>query len=228
VEASLGLGGPAAGERFALNSSRPVEVRVGSVTIRAKGRVDRIDRLGDASSHAYAVWDYKCGSAEGYEPDDPFQHGRRLQHFLYSEMVQTRLREAGSDPQARVEQFGYFFPSEREHGERIEWSHADLQEGQAALEQLCQLAHAGTFPPTDEQKDCNRCDYQLVCGDVVSLAAACRGKLDDPANLQLETYRLLRPAKPEKGEKRKAADDPGSVERGTKKAKAPSKRKGKP
>jgi ATP-dependent helicase/nuclease subunit B len=130
--------------------------------IRAKGRIDRVDEIG---AHQYAVWDYKIGSAYGYDRADPFRQGRRIQNALYVRMIEAALR-AKVDPRAVVETFGYFFPGIRAHGLRVAWDAAELAAGGETLERLCALIAEGAFLATNKEEDCAFCDYRSICGDV--------------------------------------------------------------
>lgn len=91
LESSFGL--TREGHSSPLDTPEPVPVKLadGSV-IRACGRVDRIDRIGQGAVETYAVWDYKSGSAWKYDEADPFRQGRVVQPTLYIAMVAHRLR----------------------------------------------------------------------------------------------------------------------------------------
>jgi ATP-dependent helicase/nuclease subunit B len=146
----------------------------GGKTIRAKGRIDRVDEVGPS---CFSVWDYKLGSGYGYEQSNPFCGGRRVQNVLYVQMIEAALREK-IDPEATVVQFGYFFPSIRAHGRRVVWNTAPLAAGMAMLERLGSLIAAGAFHATDKTDDCRYCDYCEVCGDVDGVVAHTRLLLD--------------------------------------------------
>ena len=60
------------------------------------------------------------------------------------------------------------------------------------IQHLCQGIANGAFLPTDDAKDCNYCDYRSVCGDVWTLAASNRKKIDNEDNLPLIPIRELR------------------------------------
>lgn len=157
----VGDGGP-------LDCEKPISVTLpAGRSILAKGQIDRVDQIGDKQ---FSVWDYKISSGYGYEARNPFQQGRRLQNVLYRQMVEQGLQEK-VDPSARVELFGYFFPSIRADGRRVAWKSADLASGLAVLEKLCTSIAEGAFPATDDVDDCKYCDYQAICGDVSEVAA---------------------------------------------------------
>ena len=96
-------------------------------------------------------------------------------------------------PGAQVERFGYFFPSEKASGERIEFTPEQLEEGKNVLARLARIASSGAFlATTTADKDCGFCDYQGICGDVAAVAAASDRKLQAPANAILTPYAELR------------------------------------
>ena len=67
------------------------------------------------------------------------------QHYLYLVMAETLLRKQVS-PKAAVATFGWFFPTVRDHGERVLWKAEELAEGRRVLSDLCALAASGAFP----------------------------------------------------------------------------------
>jgi RecB family exonuclease len=156
-----------------LDHANPIPVDVGEGrSLRACGKVDRIDHQG---GNDYAIWDYKTGSAWAYRPGDPFRQGRVVQPALYVAMVQRRLKELV--PGARVRQFGFFFPSERERGRRVAWNVEQLADGRQVLAGLTGMIREGAFLPTSDADDCKFCDYLPICGDPSAVAAASQVKL---------------------------------------------------
>ena len=175
VEASLGM--PAGEHGTALDHPEPIPVALpGGLAIRARGRVDRIDSTGGGAG-GWAIWDYKTGSTWGYDRADPFPEGRKIQPYLYSRMVERRLRDTVG-PQAAVGSFGYFFPGAKGRGERIGWETGRLAAGGEVLSRLCRIISSGAFAATtDADKDCRLCDYRTACGDVAAQAVASVGKI---------------------------------------------------
>ena len=147
--------------------------------------------IGGGAVKTFAIWDYKTGSTWGYDRAKPFQQGRVLQPYLYVTMVTHRLR-VSVDPDAAVTYFGFFFPGAKARGERITWSQAALAPGQEILERLVQIVRNGAFLATNDESDCNYCDYRGVCGDVTSVVAASQAKLGIPDNQILTPMRDLR------------------------------------
>ena len=188
-EAAIGL--KTRGEHGFLDTARPVEVSLpDGATIRARAVLDRVDQVGNAQAHSYTIWDYKTGSSRRYERRDPFQQGRHVQNALYLALAQARLAEV--QPGARVVSFGYFFPTTRDFGERIQWRAEELAGGPALIASLCQLIAAGCFPFSNDPEDARYSDYEEVYGDTVAAARAMVGKLQNAANEMLEPFALLR------------------------------------
>ncbi len=174
-----------------IDSPQPVEIGLAcGKTVRTRGYIDRIDELGEPGSLRFSVCDYKTGSAYGYSREDPFRQGRRVQNFLY--MMQARSCLAGRYPGAEVEFFQYFFPSTREHGERIEWDASTLAGGMRVLELLCEMLSLGCFPFSDDADDVSISDYRSAFTDPDALAAAIKVKLANPENEALAPFRELR------------------------------------
>ncbi len=192
LEASIGLSSD--GHDTDLDSADPVPLSLpNGKVIRVRGRVDRIDRIGNGAVQTYAIWDYKSGSDYGYDRADPFRQGRKVQPFVYVTLVGHRLRNAVS-PQARVECFGFFFPGVKTVGERLQWTPHDLACGEEVMRHLCQLITDGVFVATDHfEHDCKFCDYQGICGDGATVSAAVKRKLGFGDNCMLQPFRALRP-----------------------------------
>jgi ATP-dependent helicase/nuclease subunit B len=155
----------------------------------ARGQVDRVDEVGD---RRYAIWDYKTGSGYGYDAADPFRGGRRVQSVLYLAMIQAALQKK-FDPSVVVERFGYFFPSLRARGLRIDWSAEQLQQGVSILDRMGSSIADGVFLATDDNKlDCGFCDYREICGDVEAIGAHSKRLLDADDLPLLNNLRGLR------------------------------------
>jgi ATP-dependent helicase/nuclease subunit B len=190
LEATLGMG--VAGEGTQIDTDQPILIPLpGGRSIRVRGRIDRIDKVGADTGQSYAIWDYKSGSAWKYDEQDPFRQGRVIQPGLYVAMVTHRLREAVSK-KAKVIQFGFFFPGVRERGRRIRWSPAELREGGAVLQRLVEIVRNGAFVATDNVDDCRFCDYRAICRDCDALARATQEKLSGPDRTVLRAFRELR------------------------------------
>jgi len=193
LEASLGM---TPGEHGTpLDDPEPILVSLmGGKSIRARGRVDRIDRVGESALATYAIWDYKTGSDYSYDPADPFRQGRIIQPFLYASMVAHRLKSVVS-PQAKVIHFGFFFPG-KPMGRRILWTSEQLGHGQEILSHLVDSIIQGAFLATNNyEEDCRFCDYRPICGDLAAVSAASQRKLDATGTTMLDSFRALRPGK---------------------------------
>ena len=186
-EVALGL--PRVEGGTPLDNASPTSVTMdGGKSIQARGQIDRIDERG---AGGFSIWDYKSGSAYGYDRVDPFRQGRRVQSVLYLRMIEKVLRER-LDPSASVEQFGYFFPGVRAHGLRIQWDAAALAPGVTILNQLCSTIAAGAFVATDDKKDCFFCDYRPICRDIDCVTAQSKVLLERNDLIPLQPIRELR------------------------------------
>jgi ATP-dependent helicase/nuclease subunit B len=191
MEAAIGI--PAEpGGGTPLDEAEPVELAIGpGQSVRVRGRIDRIDRVGGDRSSTFSIWDYKTGSSTRFEGPDPFANGRIIQHVLYVAMAQELLRRK-VDAKATVQSFGYFFPGLRGLGQRIAWAPQQLREGHAIIQRLGDTIARGAFLATDHKDDCSFCDYQAVCGDVVAITQRSRAKLDHIETVELKSFRELR------------------------------------
>jgi len=102
LEASLGM--TAIGEPSPLDDAAPILVSLpGGQQFRARGRIDRVDRIGDESSCRFSIWDYKTGRIyKKYRDADPFAQGRLVQHALYMTMAEGMLGLSGLTVTCRV------------------------------------------------------------------------------------------------------------------------------
>jgi ATP-dependent helicase/nuclease subunit B len=192
-EAAIGIGPEAQGTP--LDCPEPVALLLPGVgTVKVSGRVDRIDELLPEGSGLYAVWDYKTGGSERYDLADPFDQGRRLQGVIYLELAGARLGEL--HPGAKVVKFGYFFPSARAHGERLEWESHELDAGRSVVSLLCRMISAGVFPFTAQPDDVRFSDYKHAFGRAEGAAADISRKLANPANEMLQPFRDLKGSGP--------------------------------
>ena len=187
TEASVGL--PPTDLPTGLDREEPVPLELApGRLVRARGRIDRIDRR--RSDGAFVITDYKSGSNWSYTRKDPFHQGRVVQHLLYTLMAEQCLLQTAGAP-ARVAAFRFLFPTVQTQGEGLLLMRETLEEGREVLVNLCDLAGAGCFLPTDDAGDCKWCDYALICGDTASQALRVTEKLEkgDP---RLDPMRKLR------------------------------------
>jgi ATP-dependent helicase/nuclease subunit B len=152
-----------------------------------------VDRVGGAAENTFAIWDYKTGSSWKYKQKPPFFEGRVVQHALYMALMKAHLFMLREHfPDARVKGFGFFFPSERMRGERIEFTPKELSDGGKILQRLASIAGHGAFLATNTSDDCTYCAYKDICGDVETVAAASQRKLENPSNTTLQPFLELR------------------------------------
>ena len=189
LEASIGLGDD---PTSTVDSTEPVSLALpDGRTIKVGGRIDRIDRLGDDSVLDFSIWDYKSGSAWGFDAGDPFRQGRKLQPYLYVKMLRHRL-VATVDPKAKVNYFGYFFPSPKTGGLRIQWTSSELRSGDEIIGHMCDAISAGSFVATSDKIDCKYCDYLPICGSPEATAASSLVQLEGCEDKSLNPVRALR------------------------------------
>lgn len=189
-EAAMGL--PQRARSTEIDCLDPVKVLlVEGLYLLAHGRIDRIDRLDEGDGKQFAIWDYKTGSDYGYNSSDPFYGGRHIQNILYVLMANHRILSAV--PGANVASFGYFFPSAKGQGNRVEWDNAQLEAGVEILADLCRMLATGCFPfTTNPDADLYKSDYEIAFGDVKKASEDIKRKLRDPGNAVLEPFRRLR------------------------------------
>ncbi len=190
LEASCGLDNE---PRTELDCREPIELDLNDGrVIRMGGRIDRVDRLLVDGSERYAIWDYKSGSDFGFSQENPFQFGRKLQPFLYVGMLRHRIAAMGGARDS-VASFGYFFPSPRTEGLKLQWTSGELKRGDEILRQICDLIKEGLFVSTTDPSDCKYCDYRTVCRSPEFVAAESLRKATEPCNqATLEPWIALR------------------------------------
>lgn len=138
----------------------PVEIKLpGGKSIFVRGRIDRIDRL--AKPGTWAVWDYKTGSAYGFEPGQYTAGGTQLQHILYGCAAEQVLAAMGEkNPVVAVS--GYLFTTERSDGNFCFVRDAGRRaEGRAVVNELLDAMAAGVFIGTGS--NCGFCDWKPCC-----------------------------------------------------------------
>jgi ATP-dependent helicase/nuclease subunit B len=189
LEASIGMSSERSPTEIDQNDPLVIQLSE-STSIRARGRIDRIDRSTQPNSYAHNIFDYKSGGTWKYDVKRPFYEGRVLQHVLYQRMVEQAIRRF--HPQASVAEFTYFFPSVSGEGKTRSYKPEELEPGLSKIEVLCKLASTGCFPATNEAKDCKFCDFQSICADANAVTRGCQTKLDNPQNKELEPFREAR------------------------------------
>ncbi len=198
LEASIGL--PTEQRSTDIDAPDPVEVALpGGGTIRARARIDRIDRVddGDAPKRpTFVIYDYKSSSrTDPYDPSDLFDKGRLVQHVLYMAVAGAVLRDRFG-PDTVVDGFRFMFPGVRTHGREVAFGRDVVEPGLEVIRTLCALPAAGIFPATDDLADCRYCSYRAACQavqrDLRDLCAASKRKIDNPGNTVLKPFVELR------------------------------------
>ncbi len=191
AEISIGLSSGDRPSEIDQETAEEIEIAPGRV-VRIRGRVDRIDEESRDRKNDFIVWDYKTGGTYRYRTSDTFHQGRNLQHAIYMAMTRAILKKKIS-PEARVTRFGYYFPGSQSRGIRLMITSDVVHDGLSIVDALCSMMADGIFPPTNNSKeDCTFCDYATICGDIGTVAAQSRSKLNNYRNAELEEFRLLR------------------------------------
>lgn len=189
LEVSLGM--DSAEHGTAWDRAEPIELVVDDgLRLRVRGRIDRVESIGGAPDR-FGIWDYKSGGTFGYDQSDPLAKGRKIQPYLYVEMLNRRLRELLSDT-ARTDFFGYFFPGHKTKGQRMQWSIPELAGGRSAVTDLLRIANQGLFVATDDPGDCRFCEYREICRSPQQVTASTKSMLQGPAAEELTPFRQLR------------------------------------
>lgn len=158
-EVPFGMG-PGAVERAGYGLADPVRVELeNGESFLLQGIIDRIDRGPDGG---FVVWDYKTGSAYGYQEQGYLKRGRQVQHALYAVAAEEILRQMG-EREPRVTVAGYYFPTERGEGRQILRSQDNRSLVRKTLGYLFDLLRAGMFLPAEDGESCGFCDYREVC-----------------------------------------------------------------
>lgn len=162
------------------HDGEPMEIHLsGGIRFKLKGFVDRVDRIGP---HKYRIVDYKTGSTSKYKALEYFSGGTQLQHALYSIAVEQWLRETGIDPEAKVIEAEYYFPTERGRGENVRRTQNRREELTAIVANLLESRNRGIYIPAKDSMVCGWCEYQAVCGSHSEWMA---GKRDSSLNADI-------------------------------------------
>ena len=145
------------GDKGGLNHPDIIQIDLGDgLQIPLRGLIDRVDRRPDS----YAIWDYKTGSAYGYDEADLLS-GLHLQWALYGFALEAILDDRNEAD--RPIESGYFFTSDREHGRRIRAVLPQRAEVGQVLRSHASLLEMGAFPPIQRHDACRFCDYAAIC-----------------------------------------------------------------
>ncbi len=161
-------------------NGEPMEIHLpGGIHLKLKGFVDRVDRIGP---HEYRIIDYKTGGTSKYKASEYFSGGTQLQHAIYSVAVEQWLRETGLDPEAKVMEAEYYFPTERGRGEKVVRTQNRKEELAAIVAKLLESRNRGIYIPAKDSRICGWCDYQAMCGSHASFLA---GKRESSVNADI-------------------------------------------
>ena len=147
------------GEEGHFSTADPVTITLEKdVSFKLRGRIDRVDRLGDG----YVIWDYKTGSMSQYDEGDLLKRGTHLQWALYAYALEEVLK--GREVTDRVMASGYLFPGDREHGKKLTGPPPASQHLAGVLRPLFELPARGGFFHVQKSSECTYCSYNRVCG----------------------------------------------------------------
>lgn len=171
-----------------MGATDPVRIDLGErVSFLLRGKIDRIDRM---EPGVYCIWDYKTGSARGYEDHRYLCGGRQVQHALYAMAAEQILRDrSGGEP--RVKLSGYYFPTRRGEGRRVPRQQSDRSKIAGLMGHLFGILAGGMFLATDDGEACAYCDYGEVCDRERAVPRA-RALVSDALNSGLEPWRRLK------------------------------------
>jgi RecB family exonuclease len=148
------------GEREALAQEDPVVVDLGmGLSFKLAGRIDRIDRIGDAT---FEIIDYKTGGY--YAPQwasGIFSGGSRLQHALYGLAAVQLLRRKYKG--AKVARGTYYFSSAKGGKERRSIDTPSQAALAGVLSDLREVIASGTFIHASKEEACKFCDLGAAC-----------------------------------------------------------------
>lgn len=145
--------------KFGFRGEPPAALELRGGTVRVRGAIDRVDRVGGTgkSGEALRVIDYKTGGSGRFERRlGTFNGGRRLQNVVYSAVAESLLGRP-------VERMEYHFPTRKGQNEAIAYDGAELRRGLGLIDRLLDAASNGRFLPTEEPSDCKFCDYAPIC-----------------------------------------------------------------
>ena len=140
----------------------PLDLPLGrGQSVKLRGRIDRVDH--DETADEWHVWDYKSGSTYQFDREGGRLHcGTKIQHAIYARAVEEKVG-------GKVTRSGYFFPTAKGNGARIDKECTDLELKQA-LNLLFDTISSGWFPHAGEEA-CRFCDFQDICNTARRAAA---------------------------------------------------------
>ncbi len=188
LEAPFGMGAEDV-KRKGYGLAGPVSITLpGGGEIRIRGKIDRIDRL--PKDGDYRIWDYKTGGTYAFRREDYIKRGRQIQHVLYALAAEKILQQV--DPQARVKDGGYLFPTEKGEGQGYLRDSSDKGKALDALNLLFDLLAGGIFcVAEDKDAPCFYCDFGAVCRYPQSQNNL-KKKIEHTANSDLKPWKELR------------------------------------
>jgi len=138
----------------AFGMSEPLLIPTSSGRLPVRGRIDRLDHLGD---RLYRIVDYKTGRYPGKgQFAARLKKGAYLQHLVYP------LALAALRPGARVSEFAYVFPTRAGGNEAFTYQ-PELRRDSGQIEVWLSRLEGGVFLPAEEAATCEFCDFRAAC-----------------------------------------------------------------
>jgi RecB family exonuclease len=175
-----------------IDSPDPVEVQFrDGESFLLRGQIDRIDECGEG---LYVIWDYKSGSAWGYDDEGYVAGGRQLQHALYALALRELLARSGRV--GRVEESGYYFPTRKGFGRRYRrtppFTGSEREQLEQTLAGLFDLTRHGSFVHAPDEGDCRFCDFRVVCLDPAGASRRAKQLLESSEDAGVVAYTRVR------------------------------------
>ena len=149
-------------------------------SLRARGRIDRVDQVGGAEANVFAIWDYKTGGTWKYTQNPrPFWEGRVVQHALSMLVMNARLKAMGTSFLVRgLTALGSFSRAKRAQANGSSSPRPSLNRGPKSWAGwLGSPANGAFLATTEHDQDCSFCDFRQICGNVTAVASASSRKL---------------------------------------------------
>ena len=166
----------------AASTERPFALELGGKMYRFKGKIDRVDRIGEGEAR---VIDYKTGRSTA--KPDAFAGGTALQLPLYLLAAEMLL------PGRHAVAGEYAYATARGGFATVEFSREALEARRAELERIIATVEdgieKGLFIPTFDREGCRYCEFKGACGANVEILF--KRKKEDPRVAELLALREI-------------------------------------
>lgn len=169
-----------------IGSREPLAIELaGGRRVLVRGKIDRVD---EAGSGIYDVWDYKTGDPSTYTRSGYLHGGTMVQHAVYARAIEELLARRGKN--ATVRRSGYFFPSARGEGARVV-KEPRAGELEKALDLIFDVIADGLFIHGGKD-ECRYCDYSEVSGGLDLALEQSARKLESARGRGVSAWKRLR------------------------------------